>query len=115
MRQQRFVRILGLASLAGGLLACTADVIGTMGSPPGAGPSGAGSSGMAGVGGATAPVLGPQPSARLHKLTAAEVTNSLHDLLGAVPTLLKAMGSTETSWGKDEAHVDQILPDLLAP
>jgi hypothetical protein len=29
-------------------------------------------------------------------------------------TLLKAMGSTETSWGKDEARVDQIIPDLLA-
>ena len=29
-------------------------------------------------------------------------------------TLLKAMGGTETSWGKDEAKVDQIIPDLLA-
>jgi hypothetical protein len=83
MQRWRFIRILGLVALAGGLLACTADVIGTMGPPPSAGPSSAGSGGMAGVGGATAPVLGPQPSARLHKLTAAEVTNSLHDLLGA--------------------------------
>ncbi len=36
------------------------------------------------------------------------------DNVSKVPfTLLKAMGSTETSWGKEEAHVDAVIPDLL--
>jgi hypothetical protein len=37
------------------------------------------------------------------------------DNVSKVPfSLLKAMGSAETSWGKDEARVDQVIPDLLA-
>ncbi len=36
------------------------------------------------------------------------------DNVSKVPfTLLKAMGSSESAWGKDEARVDQTLPDLL--
>jgi len=38
----------------------------------------------------------------------------LDDNVSKLPfTLLKAMGSTETSWGKDEARVEQVIADLL--
>src|SRR6188768_2400310 len=73
-----------VAALAAGVNGCTADVVGTSSAAAGAGVAGAGSAGTASVGGSAGmPSLGPQPSAHLHKLTASQIQNSLHDLLGA--------------------------------
>jgi hypothetical protein len=48
-------------------------------------------------------------------LVANQHVRLLDDNVSKVPfTLLKAMGSPETSWGKDEAKVDAPIPDLLA-
>ncbi len=69
--------LLAAACLAG----CTADITGSQGGAAPMGPT-AGAGGP-GAGGAATTPLGPQPTARLHKLTAAELQNSLHDLLGA--------------------------------
>ena len=84
MADWSLIRTLPLTALAVGVLACTADIRGGANGGPSLGPSSAGAAGTPGVGGASsAAPLGPQPLAHLHKLTAAEVTNSLHDLLGA--------------------------------
>ena len=68
--------------LAIGLAACTADISGGAGVGPGSGlVASAGTAGTAGSVGVAPP--GPQPTGKLHKLTAGELQNSLHDLLGA--------------------------------
>jgi hypothetical protein len=67
---------------------------GTAGGGPAGGPAGAGGPGAAGTNGAATPSsllrlpAGAAPAAaRLHKLTAAEFANSVHDLLGAAAPL----------------------------
>ncbi len=80
MRDRSLMRTLLLMALAVGMVACTADIRGgSLGGPV----FGQSNGGTPGVGGASnSSALGPQPGAHLHKLTAAEVANSLHDLLG---------------------------------
>jgi hypothetical protein len=79
-----------------GAVACTADITG-QGDPSGssgAASAGAGTLGVAGSSG-VAP-LGAQPTAHLHKLTAAEFENSLHDLLGADAPVAAVEPDTES-------------------
>src|SRR5450432_905106 len=78
-----------LAMLAGSCLwaaGCTAS-IGEIPNPPGsaagpAGGTGTGAGATAGTGGGQTTPTGSQPTASLHKLTASQFANSVHDLLG---------------------------------
>jgi Protein of unknown function (DUF1592)/Protein of unknown function (DUF1588)/Protein of unknown function (DUF1595)/Protein of unknown function (DUF1585)/Protein of unknown function (DUF1587) len=98
----RAARLAALATV--GLAACTGQIASGHGQASGPGAGGASATGQSGTGpsggatgaaggGPAAPTTGPSsllglpsgaaPTARLHKLTAAEFTNSVHDLLGS--------------------------------
>ena len=86
MAKRFSTRVLPATLTAACLIA--AGCLGTIGEPSGGGngPNGGGSNGSAGGSSASGPGnTGPlsQPVASLHKLTIAEFTNSLHDLLGS--------------------------------
>lgn len=111
MADRSLTRTLLLTALAAAVAACTANIEGGPGGGPTLGPSG-GSAGTPGVGGAASSLpLGPQPLAHLHKLTATEVANSLHDLLGAdVPVAAVEPDTESDGFASVGASVVSISP-----